>query len=105
MCPDLAPFHASIEQFVYHGQRQDDRYSNASHSWQGGPVARSWLEGKYWILPKAKTSTRIYEKIGQIFLSQAQNQQFVNDLDFSVTSTGYQAPRNPSDMQDMPEGL
>ena len=104
ICPALAPFDAKIRRFLYTGARQDERLARADHSWQGGPVARGWLLGKYVHGPAAAGGKPIHAEVGRRFRSKPENARFLRELEFEVTGKGYAAPPTPARMKPMPKG-
>lgn len=102
MCAALAPFSEKLYTFIYTGPRQEDRFKNAGHSWQGGPVANGWLSGKCLDVPAARGGKQPHAEIGKKFFSKPENQALAKELDFSVTGDGYVTPESPKDMKPMP---
>jgi len=102
MCASLAPFSPRLAEFIYTGPRQAERLENASHSWQGGPVASGWISGKLVDLPGRQGGRQVYAGAAQRFLSSPANQAFYKELAFEVTEPGYKAPEVPAQMKPMP---
>lgn len=104
ICSALAPFHEKVYRFLYTGARQDERVGRAGHSWQGGPVARGWLAGKYLYCPAAAGGKAIHAEFGKRFRSKPACARFLRELQFEVTADGYSPPRTPAAMKPMPKG-
>ena len=104
ICDALAPFHEKVYRFLYAGARQDERLQRMDHSWQGGPVAREWLDGKFVYCPAAAGGKQIHADVGKRFLRKAENQAFMRAIQFAVTGPGYRPPRSPTEMKPMPKG-
>lgn len=62
IAPALAPYEPRIAQYLYTGERQDERLEKSGSPWQGGIVAGEWLVGKYFTRQSAQeTSHLLYE--------------------------------------------
>ncbi len=103
MCAALAPFNDKVAEFCYGPRGQSERLKGLEHNWQGGPVARGWIAGKYIELPRMKGGVQADIEFGQKFLSKAENQEWYNALAFTVEPPGYIAPQTPSEMKNMPK--
>ena len=103
MCPALAAFNDKVAEFCYGPRGQSERLKGLEHNWQGGPVARGWIAGKYIELPRMKGGVQADIEFGQKFLSKAENQEWYNALAFTVEPPGYIAPQTPSEMKNMPK--
>jgi hypothetical protein len=103
MCAALAPLSEKVAEFVYGGPRLDERIRSASHGWQGGPVARSWIEGKFLSMPRSKAAKQPYLDFGRKYLATAANRTAAKSLEFEVKGSGYSAPQSPNQMKPMPK--
>ena len=102
ICPALAPYGDKIAEFLYTGQRMEERLKNVKSDWQGGPVLAGWLQGKWLDLPRAKANPQPYLAFGKKFLQKKENQDFADSLQFEVSGAGYAPPQAPADVKPMP---
>lgn len=98
----LAPFQAKVHEYFYGPHGQDARLKGMGNSWQAGPVAVGWIEGKFLTGPAAKDGKPMHADIGAQFLAKGANQEFMKGLRFEVTRSGYTPPKTPADMNPMP---
>ncbi len=98
----LAPFHQRVHDRLYTGRRQRERAARMDHSWQGGPVAKGYLEGKYLTCPAARGGRAMHADVGKAFLARPANRKLVERLAFEVTGGGYTPPATPDGMNPLP---
>jgi hypothetical protein len=103
MCAGLAAFNDKVAEFCYGPRGQSERLKGLDHNWQGGPVARGWIAGKYIELPRMKGGVQSDIEFGQKFLSKPENRAWYDALAFTVEPPGYIAPQTPSEMKNMPK--
>jgi hypothetical protein len=103
MCAGLAAFNDKVAEFCYGPRGQSERLKGLEHNWQGGPVARGWIAGKYIELPRMKGGVQADIEFGQKFLSKPENRAWYDALAFTVEPPGYVAPQTPSEMKNMPK--
>jgi hypothetical protein len=94
-CPALAPFDANLAKLLYTGPAQAERVAKSADEWQGGVTAADWLYGKYILDPAVKDGKPLYGAVGEKFLKNKENAQWMKSLAFEVTPPGYHTPLVP----------
>ena len=102
LCGWLAPFDERVYRMAYGEPAQHTRYDNRKHSWQGGAVAMEWLEFKYLRYSRWTHGEPAEAEVVAPFLAKPEGRALVEELAFEVEAPGYQAPRSPGQMKDMP---
>ena len=102
LCRALTPFDDRLFRLAFGPRAQAERLASRDHSWQGGVVARDWLDFKHVVYPAWKSGEPAHKAVVAPFLAKPSNRALLDRLALTVQPPGYKPPTTPADMKPMP---